>query len=222
VSSPTATLAWPGHSATALNQTGNVFQGGQSFGSTAAMDTAFPKGSYDYSLSSASLSPTTQTGTLTLPSSFYALSVPFFTNYTSLQNLNPANVATFNWNSFATNSLAQFSQIFLVIRDTTANSTIVNEFFSDSATSSYNLTSGATVAGHNYVATLYFSSRNSSAAAWSAGANGLVAFDLATNMSFTASAIPEPAATAAILAGMSAVAWGISRRRSVGRRSDKR
>jgi hypothetical protein len=212
VSSPTATLSWPTAQSGGMTQSGNVFQRGQGFGSASAMDTAFPTGNYDFSLSSASLSPTTQTGTLVMPASFYALSVPYFTNFTTLQALTAADTATFSWNSFSTNSSAQLSQIFLVIKDTTTNTQVLNQFISNAATTSYSLTSGALVAGDHYTATLYFSSRDAYPSAWSGGAGGLVAFDLATSMNFTVSAIPEPA-TGAMWAGVGALGWVIAKRK---------
>jgi hypothetical protein len=206
-SDPTATLDWPvdpeGRQSANMELSGNIFQYVGHFSSACALNAAFPQGDYNFSLSSSSLSPTNQFGTLNLPSSFYSCSVPYFTNYSSLQNLDPSQNATFTWNSFTTNSSADLSQIFLVVRDNTLGMNVINRFISESGTTSSDITGGTLVGGHDYSATIYFSSRDtfSESEAWNDGlAGGLVAFDRATTMNFTA--IPEPSTSALIAGGV--------------------
>jgi hypothetical protein len=195
----TSNLSTPSSGCYDLGSSGTVFQNPVSFGSAAEMDAQFDTGCYQFSLQSADLGGgSTQTGTLTMPASFYSCSVPYFTNYTSLQSIDPNQNTTLAWNTFTTNPSAPLSQIFLVIRDTTRSNVVVDQFFESSSTTSFNVLSGTLVAGDSYSATLYFSSRSSFPGAWNDGAaDGLVAFDQATIMSFTA--IPEPSAYVAIM-----------------------
>ena len=179
---------------------GGILQYPVGFGNLADLDTAFGAGNYNFSLQASELGVTTQTGTLHMPANAYATTVPYFTNFTSLQNLNASQDAVFNWNGFSTNSSAAESDIFLFISNTTQNINVANVFFSGASTTSYTLGSSALVAGDSYSAALYFSSRNPAPGAWNGGAaDGLVAFDQVTVMSFTA--IPEPAATALVVGG---------------------
>ena len=216
ISGATSSLTAPSTVNYGLGTSGTVFQQSESFPSDAAMDAVYGPGAYNFSLQSNNLSVTsTQTGTLTNPASFYSVSTPYFTNFASMQSLNASQNFALNWNAFATNPSAALSQTFLVIYDHTQSLFVVDQFFPDAVTSTYNLIAGTLIAGHSYTASIYFSSRTAYPGAWSEGANGLVAFDRATSASFTA--IPEPAATTLLAGGVLALV-ALGRRRAALRR----
>jgi hypothetical protein len=200
-----ASLAAPDGPYGGSGQSGTIFSHDENFSSEALLHAAYGSGTYDFSLQSPDLAGgTPQSGTLTVPASHFSSSTPYFTNFAAIQSINAAEDFAFIWNPFTPDLSAPegaLSQIFLSIYDhSQASQQILDAFIEDGEATTFNLVSGSLIAGHEYGATLYFSSRVPALEAWSAGADGLVSFDRATSVTFTA--IPEPALEAGVISGV--------------------
>ena len=206
----TSQLTTPGPNTYSMGTGGSILKTGQTFTSQAAMEVAYPGGTYSYALSSVELSPTSQAGALTFPvTPYYALSVPTFSNFAAMVSLNANQSFTFQWNSFVVNPFAQESDIFFRIFDS-GNNAIVDVFIADQTTTSREIAPNTLNAGQSYRVALYFSSRENHYEAGFNGANSLVAFDEVTQASIMT--VPEPA-TCTFLGAAGMAALGMSRRR---------
>ncbi len=201
ISGATSNLHAPDNQNYSMGTSGTVFDHSQSFADQASLSATYPAGTYTFSLQANQISPNSQTGTVTLPATpFYSQSVPFFTNFSSLQMINPNQATTFSWNSFVTNPAAPLSQIFFSVFDNTTNMLVVNQFFADPTTTSFIVPAGTFTLGDSYRASVFFSSRDPNTGSGFNGINGLVGFDRATDMNFTpVAAVPEAGSSALFL-----------------------
>jgi hypothetical protein len=222
ISGATSNLHAPNNVDYSMGTSGTIFDHSQSFADQATLSATYPSGTYTFSLQSNQISPNSQSGTVNLSATpFYSQSVPFFTNFTSLQMIDPNQATAFNWNTFVTNPSAPLSQIFFSIFDNTTNMLVVNQFFADPTTTSFVVPAGTLTAGDNYRASLFFSSRDPNTGSGFNGINGLVGFDRATDMAFTPLAAVPEAGSSAFFLTTGLFALGVFRYRAEAKRRIK-
>jgi hypothetical protein len=195
-------MTYPGPgSPTAIPQispTAFHFQPG-SFPTQAAMDAAFPFGTYQFNATNGITPATTS---FQYSSDDYSRSLPFLTgtNYSDLQGMNPSQPFTFTFSPFVTGNLANSSFVFFTIFDLTTNAFVYNGGFLPATTTGVVLPANTLTPGHQFSYELDFSNRDlvpSPGAVFAAQ----LGFDVRTTGVFTtAAAVPEP--SAAMLTGL--------------------
>jgi hypothetical protein len=184
------------------------------FPSQAAMDSAYPTGTYTFLASNPS---TTDTASLTYSKpDFYSQSLPFLagTNFTALQGVDAHAAFTFQFSPFVTGTLPPggSSFIFLTVFDTTTNTTVFTQGFLPSTTTSVIMPANTLTPGDSYSSELIFDNRYSVP---SPGAefDAPILFDVRSDVSFTASSVPEPATMALFAPACAFLVWmGVRRR----------
>jgi hypothetical protein len=185
------------------------------FADQAAMDAAFPFGTYAYDATGA---PSDSTA-FDYTANDYPGAQPYLagTDFTRLQGMNPAAPFRFHFSPYATDANANFQFIFLTIFDPIANAFVPlpNSGFLSNTTTGYTLAANALQANHPYEYELIYSNRVLAA---SPGANfdAQIGFDLRTSAFFDtgAAVLPEPGSIALVALGLGAAA--LRRRRSRG------
>jgi len=171
--------------------------------SKAAMDTAFPAGTYVFSLSDGTSSAQ---AAFTLGGDVYAQSRPYLagTSWSALQGMNVGAAMTVQLSPFVANPAAQPSFIFFTLYDYTAQQLVFDAGFLPPGTPSITLQPNLLVAGHSYVYEIDFSSR---LLVDSPGANfqAQIGYELRTQGQFT-TAVPEPASWLLLAGGIVAIA----------------
>ena len=181
------------------------------FPTQAAMDAAFPMGTYTFSATGGNAGPAT--ATLDYLADGYPTTQPYLTgtDYTNLQNVSALAPITAHFSSFATNATAASQFEFFTIVDTTLGSLVYDAGFLPPATPSITIASDTLQPGHSYRYELIDSNRFSVS-----GAGGqfapLLGFDLRTNGAFSTAAVPEPG-SGALFVGMSLAGAAFLRRR---------
>jgi hypothetical protein len=168
----------------------------------AAMDTAFPAGTYVVNLSDGTSSAQ---AAFTLGGDVYAQSQPYLagTSWSALQGMNASAAMTVQLSPFVTNPAAQPSFIFFTLYDYTAAQWVYDAGFLPPGTPAITLQPNLLVAGHSYVYEIDFSSR---LLVDSPGANfqAQIGYELRTQGEFT-TAVPEPASWLLLAAGIAAI-----------------
>jgi hypothetical protein len=188
--------------------------------SKAAMDAAFPFGSYQFSATNGA---TVNTTSFQYTSDDYAQSLPYLTgtDYTSLQGMDPTGSFTFHISPFVTGSQASVSFLFLTIFDFDTNAFVFNAGFLAASTTSVVLPANTLAPGHHFAYEIDFSNRD---LVPSPGTQfqAQLGFDVRTDglfMTAATTAVPEPSTAAvAVFGAISGVAYGWSRRRRDQRR----
>jgi hypothetical protein len=181
-----------------------------SFATKAAMDAAFPTGTYQFNATNGPAASTSYQYT----ADDYARSVPFLTgtDYTSLQGMDPTKPFTFHFSPFVTGNQASSSFIFLTIFDFDKNQFVFNAGFLAPATTSVTVGANTLALGDHFSYELIFSNRD---LVPSAGTqfSAQLGFDVRTSGLFV-TAVPEPSVL--VLSAVGAAASGVgylSRRR---------
>lgn len=195
------TLAYPGAgSPVALTPgDGATLAFGDSAATMAALNAAYPFGTYSFHLTNSATSAT-QDASLDYNAIADALSVPALTAaaFNQLQGLNAGSGFTFDFNAFAQNPGASEGFLFLNVFDSGGNS--VFSANPDVSATSIFMSGGTLAAGQAYTYDLIFDSRivNNSG-----DVPTEIFFDSHTSGAFsTAAAIPEPSAWAMMLVGL--------------------
>jgi hypothetical protein len=158
----------------------------------AAMDAAYPFGTYQFSASNGGPPDTTS---FQYAADDYPQSQPFLTgtDYSNLQGMNASNPFTFHFSPFVTGGSANASFIFLTIFDLDLNAFVFIDNFLPATTTSVTLPANTLAPGHHFSYELVFDNRDfvpSPGAQFAAP----IGFELRTDGTFTtASAAPEPA-----------------------------
>lgn len=191
-----ATLTVNGGAPTSLPLSGTQFSISPSFPTQAAMDLAYPFGTYAISLSGGTDGPASVT--LNYSADGYTADIPALTlaSYDALQGLSTSSSAlTLDFNSFTPNALATSAFTFLTI----FNSNQSCDFLAPTSTSC-TIDPSALTAGMTYDYELDFSDRIEQTV------DGVLAytdFDVRTDGTFTtAAAVPEPASLPMFLTGL--------------------
>ncbi|MFO0954821.1 MAG: PEP-CTERM sorting domain-containing protein [Isosphaeraceae bacterium] len=168
-------------------------------GSKAAMDAAFPVGTYTFN---ATRSGGVDTTSYQYTTDDYAQSQPFLTgnDYASLQGMNAAQAFVFHFSPFVTGSRANSSFIFFTIFDNDTNKFVFDAGFLAPTTTSVTLAANTLAAGHHYTYEIDFSNRD---LVDSPGAEfqAQLGFDVRTTGTFV-SAVPEPSTLALCAIGL--------------------
>jgi hypothetical protein len=194
------TLTYPGAGSpvTLTPGEGATLAFGDSAATMAALNTAYPFGTYAFHLTNSATSAT-QDASLNYSTTADALSVPTLTAaaFTQLQGLNAGSGFTFDFNTFEQNPAATDGFLFLNVLDAGGNS-VFSANPAVSATSIF-MSGGTLAAGQTYTFDLLFDSR---IADGSGDVPTEVFFDSHTFGVFsTAAAVPEPSTWAMMLAG---------------------
>ncbi len=177
--------------------------------SQAAMDAAFPTGSYRFN-TTGSGGPLSTSFNYT--ANAYAHTLPYLTgiNYSALQGMNPAAPFTFQLSIFTPDALASEADTFLTVFDTLSGAVVYDFGFQPSTTTSLTLPANTLSAGHNYTYQLIFSDRVT-AASPGADFSAQIGFDDRTIGSFTTN-VPEPSAWTLLCFGGAGLTFVVHRR----------
>jgi hypothetical protein len=213
-----ATMTYPGPGSPAtLTQSSPAdyhFQTG-SFATKAAMDAAFPFGTYTFQGVNGG---GTDTAGYSYTADDYAQSNPYLTgtDYTSLQGMNPAQAFTFHLSPYVTGGTATDSFIFLTIYDTNKNMFVFNYGFLVPTTTTITLPANTLAFGHSFIYEVDYSNRDIIAGTGTATFPPQLGFDLRTDGTFStaAAAVPEPSTAALFGFGLFAALAFCRRRKS--------
>jgi hypothetical protein len=189
-------------------------QGG--FPNQAAMDAAFPMGTYTFSAT-----PTGGGGpdvaTLDYRADDYAQSTPFLagTSYSALQNYNPSTTLHLQFSPDNAGSTASNSFIFFSIYDAGTGNIVFTQGFLPPSTTGVDIPAGTLLPTHAYNFELDFSNRDNTTGTGGAFAP-FVGFDLRTDGSFTTRAVPEPISIVLLAQAGLGLGWAAIRKRSRG------
>lgn len=158
----------------------------------AAMDAAYPFGTYQYNATGGSSGPASTMFDYT--ADHYPQTLPFLggTNFSDLQGMNSQAPFQFQFSPFATGTGVDFSYMFFTIFDRTTNTFAFVDNFLPSTTTGLTLPANTLQPGDQYTYELIFSNR---LLAPSPGADfeAQIGYDLRTQGDFAAApAVPEP------------------------------
>jgi hypothetical protein len=188
------TLTYPGPGSpvplTLTSPTTLLFQT-PTLASQAAMDAAFPFGTYQFDATGGTMGPAT--ATIGYTADFYPQSLPFLdgTNFSDLQGMNAAAPFAFDFSPFITGGGVSESFIFFTLFDVNTSSFVFNSGFLPASTTGLVLPANTLQAGHAYSYELDFSNR---LLVPDPGAVflGQLGFDSRTTGRFSTTAVPEP------------------------------
>jgi hypothetical protein len=160
------------------------------FPSLPAMEAVYTFGTYTYQGTN---STTTDTATLNYLADDYPQSNPYLTgtDYSSLQGVNATLPFTVHFSPYVTGTTATDSFIFFTVFDDTTNTQVVNAGFLSPTTTSYTIAANTLTPGNSYTYELDYSNRDIVTGTGADFAPEL-GFDVRSDGTFTAAAVPEP------------------------------
>ena len=191
------------HGLSPLNATTWVFSA--PFGTLAAMDSAFPTGTYTYSTTNPAASTTLAYAANAYPPA------PFLTgtDFSTLQGLDPSDPFTFHFSAFPTDPALTEQLIFFSVVDEATNATVANGAFLDETTSTFFLAPNTLLPNHAYVYELLYSNRIFGAANGDASFGPGLAFERRTSARFVTgdivASVPEPGTLCLLLIGLAGI-----------------
>lgn len=205
------TVVFPGGGSpiTLTPASGATLAFGDSAATLAALNAAYPFGTYSFTVNN-SVTSATQSASLNYTVAADSLSVPTLTaaSFNQLQGLHAGSGFTFNFNAFDQNPNANVAFIFLDVTDTDGNDLFSQAL--DPSTTSIFMPGGTLAAGKAYNFDLLFDSRIE-------GKDGDVPtsifFDTHTMGAFT-TAVPEPSTWAMMMLGFAGLGAILRRRPS--------
>jgi hypothetical protein len=184
------------------------------FSNQAAMDAAFPTGTYSFQASLGGGNPDTTSFAYT--ADHYPASMPYLTgtDYSALQGMDPHKPFTFHFSPFDPGSLpsGNASYIFFTIFDFTKNTFVYNQTFLPSTTTSLTLPANTLTPGDSFGYELIFDNRLLGISSPGAVSPAEIGYEFRTDGSFLA-AIPEPTSILLLSPAAAWLAWVASRRR---------
>jgi hypothetical protein len=166
--------------------------GSPSVSTQAALDAAFPAGTYSTTATN-SITSATQTVSVDVTNlNVFSHTIPALTpaGYTAIQGLHASADTTLSFNTFLPDAAANESDIFFTLFDTSGNS-VFDAGFLPSSTTGITIPANTLQPNTPYTYTLIFSDRINST-----DPNGLfddLGYDLSTSGAFTTEPAPEPA-----------------------------
>ncbi|MES1213495.1 MAG: hypothetical protein ABUL64_02825 [Singulisphaera sp.] len=155
----------------------------------AAMDAAFPTGTYEFAASNVG---GTDTASFDYTADYYSQSLPYLagSSYSSLQNMNPLVDQTVQFNPDASDPGSTSAFVFFTVRDNATSALVFNASFLSSTTTSETIPANTLAPNGSYTYELIFSDRLQVP---SPGAvfDAQIGYDLRTTGTFATA--PEPA-----------------------------
>jgi hypothetical protein len=181
------------------------------FANQAAMDAAFPIGTYAFAATNAS---GTDSASYNYTGDLFPLTRPYLdgSSFTDLRTFNTQLPLTLQFSPFVPHRSASPTHIFFSIFDPAASTVAFAANFLPATTTNLTLPAGTLQPEHNYIFQLDFSDRQ---VVPSPGAtfNAQLGFGLQTSAQFRTAAIPEPASLALFATALAATAPAQVRRR---------
>jgi hypothetical protein len=181
----------------------------------AAMDAAFPFGTYQFQASLGGGAP--DTTSFNYASDHYPASMPYLTgtDYSDLQGMDPHKPFTFHFSPFDPGSLpsGNASNIFLTIFDLTKNAFVFNQGFLPSTTTSVTVPAGTLTPGDSFSYELIFDNRLLNIPSPGATFPAQIGYEFRTDGRFQA-AVPEPGSILLLSPAAAWLAWVARRRRA--------
>ena len=179
------------------------------FGSTlyptmAALHTAYPFGLYTITGSGGAAG--TATAYIDYRHDYFTKAIPYLTNFSALNGLNPAANFNVNFNSFTPNSHVTIGYTFLTITDVSTGVAVVNDDFLTPTTTSALIAAGTLLPGTLYDYELDFSDRLNGYN-YGTGSFTTQGFDLRTDGSFTTGYTPLPSTWLLMLSGIAGLGF---------------
>ncbi|MEX2318125.1 MAG: PEP-CTERM sorting domain-containing protein [Pirellulales bacterium] len=181
------------------------------FATQAAMDAAFPTGTYSFNATKAS---GTDTASFNYAGDAYPQTRPYLdgNSFTDLRTFNPHQPLVLQFSPLVPHPAANPAHVFFSIFEPAANTFAFVASFLPATTTSLTLPANTLQPKRNYIYELSFSDRVVVATP-GATFNTQIGFQLRTSASFTT--IPEPASLALLATGLGAVALGHLRSRNI-------
>jgi hypothetical protein len=212
----TATLTYPGTGSPEdipiSTYSTSTFDANSTLSTQAAMDAAFPVGTYTANWTAGTFGP--GSASIDYTEDAYADDTPLFdpSTFADLGSENAGQPITLDWNSFVTGSVADSSFVFLNIYNAGTDATVFSDTFLPATTTSLTIPADTLQPGTDYLASLDFSNRISGS---SNGIPTTFGFDRVTEAALDTTA-PEPGslplAVSAVLIWMPLLGAGARRR----------
>jgi len=195
--SVTLTYPGPGSPASLPQINSQAFGSNTYFSTQAAMDAAYPFGTYTFTADA-------DTASFTYSADDYPQSLPYLTgnDYTNLQGMDPSQPFTFDFNPFVAGSTATGSELDFIVVDETQGISVYSNPLLPTTTTSVTIPANTLAGGDSFYYELLYSNFDNNVLP-STGVSGThVEFDLITTGSFTTSSPSVPEPSTVVLSGL--------------------